>query len=193
MLSEVRSASTTRSYLAFVPEPLPPASESEAIGSVVGLLSEADQALGELVGIARLLPNPDLLVRPYMRQEAVASSAIEGTQATFSDLVSFEASQAIDPGSDVRDVANYSTALEHTLSAVRGGTRIDADLVRRIHRMLMTGARGEAFSAPGEFRTIQNHIGGGGEPADGDFVPPPTRRDARRARCSIRVSAGGRV
>lgn len=166
-------ASGSRSSLSFIPDRLPPQGEAAAIATVVGLLSEADQAIGELVGIGRILPNPDLLVRPYLRQEAVASSAIEGTQATFSDLVAFEARQAPPPGSDVRDVANYSRALEQALRSVQDGAPIDADLVRRIHRTLMTGARGEAFSTPGEFRTIQNHIDGGREPADGDFVPPP--------------------
>jgi Fic family protein len=39
----------------------------------------------------------------------------------------------------------------------------------------MTGARGEALSQPGEFRTVQNHVGGSGtnDPADAKFVPPP--------------------
>ena len=172
-LLECPASGNIRPYLSFVPAPLPPLREARAIGAVTALLSEADQAIGELVGIGRVLPNPDLLVRPYLRQEAVASSGIEGTQATFSDLVAFEASQSSPPGSDVRDVANYSSALEQALRSVQGGAAIDADLVRRIHRTLMTGARGEVFSTPGEFRTIQNHIGGGREPADGDFVPPP--------------------
>jgi Fic family protein len=38
----------------------------------------------------------------------------------------------------------------------------------------MQGARGERFATPGEFRNIQNHIGGSSNhPAEARFVPPP--------------------
>lgn len=163
---------TRPEYWSFVPHPLPPESEADAIASVVGLLSEADQALGELIGLGRLLPNPDLLIRPYLRQEAVASSAIEGTQASFTELVAYEAGGMFGDQSDVVDVLNYANALSLGLSRVEQDG-ITPNLIRRIHATLMTGARGEQGSTPGEFRTIQNHIGGGREPMDGDFVPPP--------------------
>lgn len=169
---EVPASGRLRAYRAFLPNPLPPPAEDAAIVAVRPLLSEADQALGELIGIGRLLPDPDLIVRPYMRHEAVASSAIEGTKATFADLVAYEAARLAPPDSDVTDVVNYTTALEQGLRAVQEGARITADLTRRLHRILMSNARGEGIAAPGEFRTIQNHIGGGREPADGDFVPP---------------------
>jgi len=171
----VPAATQLDAYLAFVPHPLPPPTEEDAITAVRPLLSEADQALGELIGIGRLLPDPDLLVRPYLRQEAVASSAIEGTKATFADLVTYEAARVAGPGSDVVDLLNYTAALEQGLHAVQQGDHITSDLVRRLHRTLMTNARGEDFSTPGEFRTIQNHIGGGRQPSDGDFVPPPPK------------------
>lgn len=170
---EIPASAHLRSYVAFAPYPLPPSTESTAVAAVLPLLSMADQALGELIGISRLLPDPDLLVRPYLRQEAVASSAIEGTKATFADLITYEAVRLADPGSDVIDVINYTAALEQGLRAVQDGERISPDLVRRLHRTLMSHARGEDFSTPGEFRTIQNHIGGGRQPADGNFVPPP--------------------
>jgi len=48
-------------------------------------------ALGRLAGAGRLLPAPHLLVAPYLAREAVASSRIEGTQASLSDV--FEADE----------------------------------------------------------------------------------------------------
>src|SRR5215207_3303912 len=78
-------------YWAFVPNLLPPKLEYTA--TLVGSLSEADRALGALEGMGRILPNPNLLVIPYMRREAVLSSRIEGTQASLSDLFLFEAAK----------------------------------------------------------------------------------------------------
>lgn len=41
-------------------------------------LSDADQLLGGLAGEGRRLPNPHLLIRPFVQREAVFSSRIEG-------------------------------------------------------------------------------------------------------------------
>lgn len=71
-------------YWAFVPHPLPPVFPLDA--KLVRTLSEADRALGELAGLGRALPNPHLLIGPFMRREAVLSSRIEGTQAGIADL-----------------------------------------------------------------------------------------------------------
>ena len=81
---------TIQGYWAFVPNPLPPSIAYNK--EIVNLLSEADQQLGNLSGLGTLLPNPDLLITPYIRREAVLSSKIEGTQASLSDLFYFEAS-----------------------------------------------------------------------------------------------------
>ena len=54
----------------------------------VGILSEADQSIGVLKSLSKLIPNPNLLVAPYIRKEAVQSSRIEGTQASLSSKAS---------------------------------------------------------------------------------------------------------
>jgi Fic/DOC family N-terminal len=45
-------------------------------------LSMADRAIGELAGVGRTLPNPEILTAPIIRREAVLSSRIEGTRAS---------------------------------------------------------------------------------------------------------------
>jgi hypothetical protein len=55
-------------------------------------LSDADRLIGRLAGEGGRLPNPHVLIRPFMRREAVLSSRIEGTQATLGELL------AADPG-----------------------------------------------------------------------------------------------
>jgi len=77
---------------AFIPNPLPPENLTWD-SDLIEILSSADRALGELAGIGRSLPNPHLLVRPFLRREAVLSSRIEGTQASLSDVLAYEAVQ----------------------------------------------------------------------------------------------------
>jgi hypothetical protein len=90
---------------AFVPAPLPPQLDLNPLASA---MSEASQAIGELKGIGRSVPNPSLLLRPLQRREAVSSSGMEGTYTTLSDLYLFEAG-ADDAGrrEDNQEVFNY--------------------------------------------------------------------------------------
>src|SRR5215470_14470945 len=76
-------------YHAYVPNPLPP--ELEWSRALAASLSAADRALGQLAGEGRRLPNPHVLLRPFVRREAVLSSKIEGTQATLGELLAAEA------------------------------------------------------------------------------------------------------
>lgn len=163
-----------RTYHPFVPDPLPPQIALADIGQVAPLLAAASQSFGQLAGVSRLLPDPDLLVRPYMRREAILSSRIENTHTSFSELVAFETTGVESPaGGDAREVLQYVLALEYGLRHVLD-KGITMDLVRAVHRHLLVGGRGAAFSTPGEVRTVQNHIGGGTpDPADARYVPPP--------------------
>ncbi len=78
-------------YKAFIPRSLPPAPPLSLSPDIQVLLSEADRAIGRLDATTELLPNPDLFVMMYVRKEAVDSSRIEGTQASLTDLLEYEA------------------------------------------------------------------------------------------------------
>ena len=54
-------------------------------------LSEADAALGVLSGLGRLIEDPEVLLGPLLTREALASSKIEGTNATLSEVLRAEA------------------------------------------------------------------------------------------------------
>jgi Fic family protein len=97
---------------AFVPEPIP--RHLALDNETVLLLSEADDALGRLAGAGRLLPNPHLLVNAYLTQEAVASSRIEGTQASLSEVFRAVAGGG-NTSSDIFEVRNYIGALNRGL------------------------------------------------------------------------------
>jgi Fic family protein len=157
---------------AFVPPPLPPLVDTGGTLSVLN--GRAERELGRLGGIAFRLPDPHVLIGPFIRREAVLSSKIEGTVASLSDLVAFEAAatrQAPGP-SDVREVSNYVRALDWGLSPEQE-LPVSKRLVRGLHRILMTDVRGQERT-PGEFRTYQNHIGRpGSKIEDAIYVPPP--------------------
>ena len=126
----------------------------------------------ELSGLGRQLPNPHLLIAPYLRQEAVLSSRIEGTVTTLSELLIDQVGGATTERGrdDLREVRNYVTALEHGLDRL-AELPLSLRLVREVHEHLMQGVRG-AYDAPGEFRRIQNWIGPPGSTlATATYVP----------------------
>ncbi len=157
-------------YWSFIP---PPPIRELALDPQISLaLSDSDRRLGELAGAGEWLPNPHLLIRPFLRREAVLSSRIEGTQASVADLVLFEAGPgAPERSPDVREVLNYVRALELAFQP-RRRLPLSLRLIRELHRVLMTDVRG-AHLTPGEFRTSQNWIGPPGcALEDARFVPP---------------------
>lgn len=154
---------------AFVPHPLPPA-RWEFPANLWPLLSEAKHHLGVLEGIGSVLPNPSILLRPLSDREAIQSSRLEGTYATPRELLLFElqppppSPSESDRTQDFREVYNYQRALEH---AAHTELPLSLRLIRELHGILLTGARGRD-KTPGEFRRVQVAIG-----ATRRFVPPP--------------------
>lgn len=159
-------------YRAFVPAPLPPDPPVAMDAELTRLLSEADRSLGRLDGIGSVLPNPNLFVAMYVRQEAVLSSQIEGTQSTLEDVLQFEVdAKGNDLPKDVEEVVNYVRAMNYGLRRL-DELPLSLRLIREIHSELLEGARG-AHRAPGEFRRSQNWIGPAGATLEtATFVPP---------------------
>lgn len=167
-----RLIKTARNYWAFIPNPLPPPGLDKFSAELVRILSEADRGIGVLKSLSKLIPNPNLLVAPYVRKEAVQSSRIEGTQASLSDIFYYEASKEKPKKADVLEVLNYVRAMNYGLSRLKE-LPLSLRLVKEIHLKLMEGVRGEKIKS-GEFRTTQNWIGPPGcSLTDATYVPPP--------------------
>jgi Fic family protein len=158
-------------YSAFLPAPLLPALDWTP--RLIGVLSEADRLIGRLAGESGHLANPHILIRPFVRREAVLSSKIEGTQTTLGELLAAEAGAAVDRSpEDLREVGNYVVALEHGISRLKK-LPLCVRLVRELHEKLMTGVTGH-HATPGQFRTTQNWIGKPGSTlTNASFIPPP--------------------
>lgn len=159
-------------YWAFHPAPLPP--ELDWSADLIALLSEADRAITQLAEIGKTFPNPHVMVKPFVRREAVLSSRIEGTQTTLEELYAYEAEQLsfLASRADAQEVHNYVRALTYGLERL-DTLPVSKRLIRELHKQLMEGVRGER-SNPGEFRQTQNWIGPPGATLDtATYVPPP--------------------
>ncbi len=167
-----RVIQTPQGYAAFIPAPLPP--ELAYSPDLALALSRADAGLSELSGLGRHLPNPHLLIAPYVRREAVLSSRIEGTKTNLADLFldEVEGGRPGQADSDVREVRNYVVALEYGIKRL-ADLPLSLRLVREVHARLMKGVR-EDYATPGEFRRSQNWIGLPDSTAvTATYVPPP--------------------
>lgn len=166
---EARRTPGPHGYVAFHAKSIPRAVEISSRN--VMRLADAEAALGRLAGAGRLLPDPQLLVQPYLRREALASTRIEGTQASLAEV--FDAALSDQPlGADVEEVMNYVQAMEVGLVRLEQ-LPISGRLLREMHAVILDGVRGRDRQ-PGEFRTTQNWIGSPGATIEtATFVPPP--------------------
>ena len=158
-------------YLAFIPNKLPYNASLNIDNSILNLLSEASISLGRLDGITELLPDPDFFVLMYIKKEATSSAQIEGTQATFADLLKYEI-KIKDPKipDDVKEIVNYIKAMNYGVERLRT-LPLSLRLVREIHQILLQDVRGQHRNS-GEFRKSQNWVGGRTINL-ATYVPPP--------------------
>ena len=170
------SVRTSREGLqTFVPADLPP-----TIGynrEMVLLLAEAERRMGELKGRGASLGNPHILLRTYLKREAVVSSKIEGTLASIEDLNRYEMlgiGKVHAKKLRLQEVVNHVAALEWALKEIKvDGREIDLDIIRGSHKILMDGVRGQGQN-PGEFRDKQNMIvKQGARSGQIVYTPPP--------------------
>ena len=162
---------TSSGYNSFIPHPLPPSITWDS--KLANALSQADLLIGKLAGVGSKLPNPHLLMRPFITREAVLSSKIEGTQATISEVLAREA--GIDKkqiSSDMAEVQNYIAALDYGIERL-STMPLSLRLIREIHEKLMHNVRGE-HATPGQFRRTQNWIGTPGCTLNTAKYVPPT-------------------
>ncbi|MDP3058372.1 MAG: Fic family protein, partial [bacterium] len=146
-------------YACFIPAALPPQNPSiQYDDEMIYLISEANRYIGRLDEVTNTLISPSYFVYMYVRKEATLSSQIEGTRATFSDLIKAEAGMTEEVPNDVKEIENYVNATRYGFERLKT-LPLSLRLIREIHRILMEGVRGDN-KTPGEFRRSQNWIGG---------------------------------
>ena len=156
-------------YQAFMPAALPFPLKQDIVRD--DLLARANMALGRLDGIAEVIPDVNFFILMYIRKEATLSSQVEGTQATFADVLKAEARvEGDEVHKDVDEILNYIDAMNYGLKRLET-LPLSLRLIREIHKKLLRGVRGE-HKTPGRFRHSQNWVGGP-TMETASFVPPP--------------------
>jgi Fic family protein len=153
----------------FKPEPIP--RDLELSLETVDALSEADAALGQLQGLGLLIRDPELLLGPYLTREAVASSRIEGTETSLSDVLQAEAAGTPSTDEDVAEVERYIQATRRGLELIKT-LPLSRRLVCEVHAVLLDSVRGKE-KLPGEFRRSPVWVGSPTDSPDtATYVPP---------------------
>ncbi len=160
----------------FIPTLLPISLKNQYTQEFANQLAKAESMIGRLDGLATILPNPELLIAPFLKIEAVNSSKIEGTQASLDDVYKGEANLRIAPRKqdEVKEISNYIQAMNRGLDLCKNEP-LNLDVIKKIHFTLLQGVRGEE-KQPGKFRKRQNWIGNLNTPIENAiFVPPPPK------------------
>jgi Fic family protein len=145
---------------AFVPDDLP--AQWKPSDAQWEMIVDTEKHLWLLEGVARNLPNPQLLLTPLRTREALTSSRLEGTYATAQQLILFELNpkeptSSSDQKNSWLEVSNYNQALAHGYHKL-GQYPFCLTVFKELHKTLLTGVRG-AHAQPGEFRNHQVHVG----------------------------------
>lgn len=152
----------------------PPRPEAINLHQFGTLLGEAHSELTRFDTILSTIPNPSILLTPLSQKEAEQSSRIEGTQATVKEALEYEAEGKGEDEAvgDVRELLNYRKAMNEAVEALKE-LPISGRLLKRAHRTLLSGVRGE-HKDPGHYRRIENWIGSPGcGKEEARFIPPP--------------------
>ncbi|MFA6305226.1 MAG: Fic family protein [Candidatus Gracilibacteria bacterium] len=156
----------------FIPLHLPPELDYTPIFSSIikarDIIARYDEAV-------KRLPNPEIIQRTFETKEAVLSSKIEGTQATFDEVLMFDAqdvkSEENEKEKDYREIFNYRFAIKHGKNLLEKRPLAE-NVIKDLHRILLNSVRGQN-RAPGQFRKCQVFIGAYGATIDeAMFVPP---------------------
>jgi Fic family protein len=157
-------------YWAFVPDPLP---EEPVVGlKAVNTATLAAMEVARLDQAVSQLPNPDILVRPVIRREAISTAALEGTYTTFDDAFEADFLEERQLSSEQREVRNYVYATEQSVRLLETFP-ISRTLAGKLQKTIVRGTSGDTYDA-GDLRKRLVAIGPKNRPIqEARFVPPP--------------------
>lgn len=159
-------------HVAYVPRPLP-ATTPTLSAAAFNAVARARAALASLDSSAKRLPNPALLRRSTLSQEAQSTSALEGTYAPLQEVLAADEDED-QSDADLREVLNYLRAAEHGFGWVLDGRPLTLGLLIDLQARLVRGTSAETSSS-GRVRDIQVLIGSrrGARIQDARFIPRP--------------------
>ena len=141
---------------------------------LIKLVGEANSYLSKYNGALLNIINPSLLLTTFATKEAVLSTRIEGTQASFEDVLQKDSNLRKHDESklhDVEEIENCKKALEYGVEDLKNRP-LCLNLIKEIHSILLDSVRGHNKDR-GNFRKIQNFIGFAGATIEqATYIPP---------------------
>lgn len=157
-------------YWAYLPDPLPV--EPNLSPAAVAAAAKAAMAIARLDEAVAQLPRPEILVRPIIRREAASTSALEGTYATFQEVLEADFLQDNQMSYEQREIRNYVEASELAIQNITE-RRISRSFLGGLQRIIVRRTKGDTADA-GDLRPHEVAIGAENKPIqEARFVPCP--------------------
>lgn len=138
---------------------------------LIRLYKKAIEARTKLTEFSTLLDRnliSENLMCLFSLNESVQSTKIEGTQATFDEVMESEVTKKY--SLNVMEVINYMHTLDLGVNLLKT-LPISTRLILRLHEEILKDGRGKDRS-PGSFRQVQNWIGRNNRIEDATYIPP---------------------
>jgi Fic family protein len=167
LLQEITAASQKVILPVFYPDPLP-----ETLGfssKAIVAISEASESLGRLDSAISRVPNPELLIRPALRQEAQSTAALEGTHASLDELMMSEIDFDAKKSAHVLEVGNYFTAVTLATRLLERKPLVFS-VINKLQKEIVRGTPDDYYDA-GAIRQRQVVIGSDDRENSIRFVP----------------------
>jgi Fic family protein len=157
-------------YWAYVPAPLP---ATPRLGlPALDMATKAAMAVARLDQAVSQLPRPEILVRPIVRREAASTSALEGTYASFDEVLEADFLDDRQLSSEQREIRNYVHATEQAMALLETYP-ISRKVAGQLQQTIVRGTSGDSYDA-GDIRQRQVAIGPKNRPIEeARFVPSP--------------------
>jgi Fic family protein len=169
-------------HKAFVPNPLPDEMPN-LTNKTFMRIADARAALAALDSTAMQLDNPRLLRQPTLRREAQSTSALEGTYAPLSDVLTADEQDVVDV--NLREVMNYVRMADYAYDSLEEGRPLSVIMLCDLQSMLVRRTPHDGPES-GQVRSTQVVVGQRAE-AQRDqapiyrsrYVPPPPGDDLK--------------
>lgn len=134
--------------------------------------AKAAMAVARLDEAVAQLPRPEILVRPIIRREATSTSALEGTYASFQEVLEADFLPESQMSFEQREIRNYVEAAEAAVTDVTQ-RRISRSFLGSLQKIIVRGTKGDTADA-GDIRPHAVAIGPKDRPInEARFVPCP--------------------
>lgn len=149
---------------------LPVGVTQEQAMNIYKTLARVNKTIGRLDMFYNKSIVDESILNLFRFNESVQSTRIEGTQVTFHEIMETKENSKL--SWQQQEVINYKNAIDYGVQQLRNNMPISTRLIKQLHEILMTNARGTTSSG-GEYRKVQNFIGPDNKIENATYIPIP--------------------